>query len=184
MRERMYQPGPARRLPLVIHRAAQGDFAGFMSAPPGGGGRVLADGLYLSITCAESFPYFDYAEAAAASNAGHFGDYRLRRQRDACAVWDVPAAETPTPHAPLQIPTLFVSGDFDPATPPAWAAEAQAAFPVSRRVLLADGGHGPGGLANLNCLVDVQAAFLDAGSFDVFTEGCIATIRRPPFELE
>jgi pimeloyl-ACP methyl ester carboxylesterase len=184
MRERMYQPGPARRLPLVIHRAAQGDFAGFTSAPPGGAGRVLADGLYLSITCAESFPFFNYEEAAVASNAGYFGDYRLRRQRAACAVWNVPPASVPTPTAPLDIPVLFVSGDVDPATPPAWAEEARASFPNSRHILLAEGGHGPGGLTNLDCLINLQAAFHDAAGFDTLNETCIADIRRPPFELQ
>ena len=184
MRERMYQPGPARELPLVIHRAAQGNFDGFMSAPPGGTGRVLGDGLYLSITCAESFPFFDYDEAAARSNAGHFGDYRLRRQRDACAVWDVPPARTPSPRGPLNIPVVFMSGDFDPATPPAWAEEAIADFPSSRHLLLIDGGHGPGGLTNLECLVAIQAAFHDNPDPDVLDVSCAESVRRPPFVLQ
>lgn len=184
LRERMYGPAPARRLPLVIHRAAQGDFEGFMSAPPGGAGRVLADGLYLSITCAESFPFFDYDEAAGLARETYFNDYRLRRQRDACAHWPVQPARTPGPSTPLDIPTVLVSGDFDPATPPNWARDIRSALNDSRHILIAEGGHGLGGLTNLECLLQIQAAFLENPNPTALDTDCIATMRRPPFELE
>ncbi|MGE0047149.1 MAG: alpha/beta fold hydrolase [Hyphomonadaceae bacterium] len=184
LRERMYQPGPARRLPLVIHRAAQGDFSGFMSAPPGGSGRTAAHGLYLSITCAESFPYFDYETAARASRETYFNDYRLRRQRAACDVWRVPPAPVPVPRTHADIPVVLLSGDFDPATPPDWAIETQAHFPVSRHILVAQGGHGAGGLTNLDCLTRLQAAFYDTRDPAALDASCVAEIARPPFELE
>src|SRR5690606_28714243 len=156
----------------------------FMSAPPGGAGRVLADGLYLSITCAESFPFFDYDEAASLARETYFNDYRLRRQREACARWPVQPARTPTPAAPLDIPTVLVSGDFDPATPPDWAREIRNVLNDSRHILIAEGGHGLGGLTNLECLLQIQVALLENPNPAALDTGCVATMRRPPFELE
>lgn len=184
MRERLYQPQGARGLPLMLRRAAAGDFANFTTPPPGGGGRALGDGLYLSITCAESFPFFDYEAAAAASRATAFGDYRLRRQRAACAEWPAPPAPTPDPVGPVDIPILIAAGHLDPATPPAWAEAVRAHFPRHHYVLIEDAAHGLFGLENADCLVAIQAAFHEDPDAETLDTSCIATMTRRPFELE
>jgi hypothetical protein len=53
VRTRLYAPMSTRTLPAVLALAAKGDLAAF-SIPGDANGRVFADWVYLSITCAES----------------------------------------------------------------------------------------------------------------------------------
>src|SRR5438046_9969463 len=77
MRTWMYDRDKAARIPLIVHRAAQGDFAPFLqqaiapSIPD-----FVADGMYLSVTCAEGVPFINKEEAAKLAAANPFGDYR------------------------------------------------------------------------------------------------------------
>lgn len=74
----MYGRDTAARIPLIIHHAAEGDFAPFLreairpSIPD-----FLADGLYLSVTCAEDVPFIKQGEAAALNASNPFGNYRV-----------------------------------------------------------------------------------------------------------
>ena len=61
----MYGRDKARRIPFIIHQAAQGDFAPFLhEAISPSISDFIADGMYLSVTCAEDTPFIDQAEAA------------------------------------------------------------------------------------------------------------------------
>jgi pimeloyl-ACP methyl ester carboxylesterase len=92
LRSQMYTPPGQRRLPYVIHRAAAGDFTPFLAltihedAAPSSDPSI-ADGMYLSVTCAEDVPFIDLSEAERISRPTFFGDYRIRQQRRACSLW-------------------------------------------------------------------------------------------------
>src|SRR6185312_13423388 len=50
----LYARDKARRIPFIIHQAAQGDFAPFLQEAIGPSiPDFIADGMYLSVTCAE-----------------------------------------------------------------------------------------------------------------------------------
>ena len=85
LRNQLYLPASRVHIPNLLVQAAQGDFRGFTGSA--GSGRAFADGLYLSITCAESFAHMDVDAAIAVARATIFGAYRLERQRDACEHW-------------------------------------------------------------------------------------------------
>ncbi len=61
----MYGRDKAARIPLIVHHAAGGDFTPFLqqaiapSIPD-----FVADGMYLSVTCAEDVPFINQEEAA------------------------------------------------------------------------------------------------------------------------
>jgi pimeloyl-ACP methyl ester carboxylesterase len=181
VRALLYDPASSRRIPLLLRRAAGGDLAGLMAqagAPP----RVFADGLYLSITCSESFAHFPLAEAMRAAEATPFGSYRLARQAAACAHWPVAASEVPQPRGQLQTPVLFVAGEFDPVTPRAWAEDTKRQFPNSQILTLPGGGHGfPTGANVDTCLDPLLNRFLDSPDAGTLDASCIATMRPPPF---
>lgn len=152
LRTLLYLPMTARTVPKVVHDAA----GGATMPPPGAlAGRPFADGLYLSVTCAESLARMDVARAIEESDATLFGSYRLRRQRDACAQW--PAAP-PDPGLfrmeSREVPILLFSGALDPVTPPDWAAEVAGKFPNSRRVVVPEGAHSLEGLSGFESCFD------------------------------
>lgn len=184
LRSLMYSPTGGRRVPYILHRAARGDLSAFDAATdPGSSASTFADGLYLSITCAESLALMDYPRASAASRVTRFGDYRLRVQRAACRQW--PAARVPSTHlAPIvaDVPVLFLSGNLDPVTPPQWAAETARMLPNARQLLIPAASHTVAGLSNLDtCYDPLMIRFLDTGSHRDLDPSCLADMRPPPF---
>lgn len=190
VRYMLYLPTTSIVLPLYIHLAAQGDFqplaetAYLFATRLSGAG--LADGLYLSVLCAEDVPFIDSAEIPAAISGTFLGDFRIQRQRAACAAW--PARKLGREIlAPLRsaIPTLLLSGERDPATPAAGGTAVASGLSRSRHLIIPDGAHSFEGLVGADeCVGDVTARFLTAGSVDGLDTSCVDQIRRPPFLLK
>jgi pimeloyl-ACP methyl ester carboxylesterase len=183
LRTLMYQPTTAFQIPYIVHRAAAGNLAPFIKLTRAGpGGLHYYDGMLLSVTCSESFGLFDYRTAAAAARKTRFGDYRLRRQYDACAVWPK-ASVRPDFLAPVRAktPVLIVSGLIDPVTPFAWAATEAGNLTNSRHVLIPAMGHVFDGLDHIECFDSMVLRFLDTGDPDGVDTRCVATMTAPPF---
>jgi len=187
LRTIMYAPPSRARLPLIIHQAAGGDFTAVTREQPPVGGAAIADGMFLAVTCGESFPLMDYERAAAAARRTVFGDYRLRRQKAACAIW--PEVRRDLDH--LQLPTrsraavLFLSGAMDPVTPPAFAEAVKRSLPNARHIVVPEGGHIPDGVDGLEtCLDPLTIAFLDHGDLKRIDATCVDRMKGPPYALK
>lgn len=188
LRSLMYRSADSRRVPYILHRAAQGDFAPFLAlygtrGEPVAREDAFADGLYLMITCSESFGAFDYEALAAQARATPLGDYRLRQQRAACDV--LPKGELAPDHftpVSAQTPTLFLSGRLDAVASPEWAAEAARHMPNARHVVMAVGNHALAGMPGLDTCVDrLIVEVFDRGSAIDADARCIAGLQAPPF---
>lgn len=178
LRTLLYSPASRARVPQLLSRAAQGDFSDFTKA---GGGRLFADGLYLSITCAESFPNMDVPAALEASRATLFGAYRLERQSAACRHWPVKSAAVPPMPKQSRVPVLFIAGELDPVSPADWAAETAKKLPESRLVRVPRGAHVLDGLTDLDTCLDAVILKFFGGTGDPDTS-CFAAMKPPPFE--
>jgi hypothetical protein len=79
--------------------------------------KILAWGLFFSVTCGQDIPFIDPAEVAARTAGTFFGDYRVRRQTAACALWPqarIDPADREAIHS--DVPVLLINGDLDPPT--------------------------------------------------------------------
>lgn len=187
VRYMLYEVSTSLALPFEVHRAAAGDFlpiaeTAFNLASNLAG---LADGLYISVTCAEEMPLIRPEEIAPAVAGTFLGDFRIRQQRAACAVWPERKVGKET-NEPLRsnVPTLLLSGERDPVTPPASAAHVASFLPQSLHVVAPDGAHGSEGLGGVECLDGLVATFIRQGSTGALNPAaCIAGITRPPFLL-
>jgi pimeloyl-ACP methyl ester carboxylesterase len=181
LRNQLYAPASRARVPYLLAQAAAGDFRGFTA--PAGNERVFADGLYLSITCTESFARMDIDAAIAAARATQFGAYRLERQRDACERWPRGADDPQLMRAPdSSIPVLFIAGERDPVTPADWAQEVAAHFPKGKVVRVANGAHVLDGLTGIDtCLDAVAIRFFDSGSAQRLDTSCFTAMTPPAF---
>jgi hypothetical protein len=84
----MYGRDKARRIPFIVHQAAQGDFGPFLrEAISPSISDSIADGMYLSVTCAEDTPFIDQVEAAKLNEGNPFGNYRVFQHIRACSLW-------------------------------------------------------------------------------------------------
>ena len=181
----LYQSGSASRVPLILHLAAQGNFAPLAEAAifyrqvivgPG------ANGMYLSVTCAEDLPW---AKSDKRSEDTFLGDYRFRQQREDCDLW--PRGEIAKDYAkPAQsdVPVLIYSGQWDPVTPPLYGDRAAKTLPNSLHVVVPSGGHGFNGLHGLECVAKLSAEFVSRASVKTLDTSCVKGIRREGFELK
>ena len=182
LRFMMYSPAGAADVPWTIHRAHQGDWKplvdGILESARGFDHQFSA-GVFLSITCAEDVRYITDAEVAAATAHTWLGDYRVREQRAACAGW--PQATLPPGYrAPVvsSVPTLFVSGDVDPATPKAFADRVAKGFARHADLVLRGQGHS----GWTRCAASAHATLVRTGSVEAIDTTCPAT-PRPPFRI-
>lgn len=186
IRTMLYGQSQAVSVPYVVHQAARGDFGPFVGPQvPPPGGTIPPDGIamghYLAITCSEDLDRISAAERKAAAEGTSLGDYRVQQQADACRSF--PHARLPDSHfvfRPLPIPTLLISGDADPVTPPRWAESIKQYLPWARHVVFPTGWHVPIGTP---CGADLASRFILAGDASALDLSCAATLRRPPFRL-
>jgi len=185
LRTLMYTPLGQRRIPFLLHRAAQGDFAPFDAATQTAGDRSFADGLYLAITCAETFSRIEVAAAIAAAAKTRFGSYRLTRQAAACKSWPHAA---PDPglisRAAFATPVLFMAGERDPVSPAQWASETLQRFRNGRLQVVRHGGHVFDGLAALDtCFDRIVIDFFDQASADRLDMSCQSQMLPPLYQV-
>ena len=183
LRSMLYSATGQIRVPLLVHRMSRGDFAPVIEQLADKTG-FIADGLYLSVTCAEDTPLITPEERASATAGTFLGTYRIDEQAAACREWQVPLAPAPSWANPRpDVPVLLIAGLMDPVTPPAWAHEAAAILPKSRVLEIPGLGHSPDGLTNPECLDAVLTSFFDSAKPDAIDTSCLASMKRPAFLL-
>lgn len=181
-RAQLLTTGGQLRAPYLIHRMSLGDWAPFVTGATGGGGPI-AEGLYLSVTCAEDTPSITPAERRTATEGTFLGTYRIDEQMAACREWQVPLAAVAGGQANPDVPLLLLAGAMDYVTPAAWAREVAAHFPRRRVVEIPSLGHFPDGLEHLECFDEMIAAFFARPDPAALDTSCVAQMRRPPFVL-
>lgn len=183
LRSMQYSPFQSVRIPLYIHKAAQGDYGPMiLVALDYFNDTGWAIGQYLSITCAEDVARFGPEDVPAWIEGTYQGDDRIRQQVAACSFW--PKAKVAADFwDPLRspAPTLILTGWLDPATPPEWAVEVQRDLPNSTNVVIRDGAHGPGGLANIMCYPKLIGEFITNGTPYGLDTSCVKEMKRQPF---
>jgi pimeloyl-ACP methyl ester carboxylesterase len=183
IRNWMYGRDKAARIPLIVHHAAVGDFAPFLQQVIGPSiPDFIADGMYLSVTCAEDVPFIDQEEAAKLNAGNPFGNYRVFQQTRACGMW--PRGEIPGDFLePVfsNAPVLILSGNMDPVTPPSFGEEAASHLSNSRHLIVPAAGHGIDGLSDPGCVDRIALEFLDKAGANTLDVSCVDRMARPPF---
>ncbi len=177
----LYSPLVSALIPAVVARAEQDDFQGMLAvALLGDGGEPnMSIGMQLSVICAEDAPRITAEDAEKESSGTLFGEYVMRNQRLACEFWPKGAVE-PAFYEPIasDIPTLVLSGEVDPVTPPVWGEQIARTLPASRHIVIPGTGHTAGGTG---CGLRLIRNFIDKGSTEGLDTSCVALVRRPPF---
>lgn len=188
IRYMLYNPGAASRVPLVLHLAAEGNFTPLAQAAFNFRKNLVAtgsNGMYLTVTCAEDVPWIKPGEGERHAQNTFLGDYRLRQQREACALW--PRAVIKSDYAkPVRsnVPVLILTGEWDPVTPPANGDFAARSFSNSLHLVIPHGAHGFGALQGLDCIERLSTEFIERGSIKELDASCVKNIRRTGFALK
>jgi pimeloyl-ACP methyl ester carboxylesterase len=178
----LYQQDFASLVPLIVDRAARGDFAPFIAATAGleqGFARTISLGMMFSVICSEDFPGTTEQEIDEAAKGTFLGPQLAREFLKVCAFW--PRGEVP-PHfrEPVKSdkPILLLSGELDPVTPPRWAGLARETLPNSAHFVVPGVGHGA---SAEGCVPQLIAQFVNEASVEKLDPSCLKPLRRPPF---
>jgi len=170
-----------RDLPDIIERAAAGDFSSLVAKS--GGGPPGAEGLYLEIACSEGGARITDEDVRRHTAGTFLGDYRVSRERAACAAWPTyPVPEEFYAPPAAGPPLLVVSGEMDHVTPPAWAEAFCSSLPSCQLLRIPALGHGPFDLdqwKNGECLDEVMLGFYEHP--DTVATDCLRRMEPPAF---
>jgi pimeloyl-ACP methyl ester carboxylesterase len=179
----MYGRDKAALIPMIVHHAAGGDFAPFLQQAIGPSiPDFVADGMYLSVTCAEDVPFINQEEAAKLNADNPFGNYRVFQQTRACGLW--PRGKIPADYqdpVSSNAPVLIFSGNMDPVTPPKYGEEVARHLPNSRHVIIPAAGHNVDGLTDPDCMDRIAIEFLNNGDAKNLDVSCVERMAPPPF---
>jgi pimeloyl-ACP methyl ester carboxylesterase len=183
VRSRLYRPFMAIELPAYFHEAASGDFTRINAAVLENAqsrDTAVSIGLFFSITCADDIPFIAEEEIAPATAGTSIGDFRVREQQAACRLW--PRAAVPADlRAPVHssVPTLFVSGDTDPASPLWFNTRVAPNFTNRAEVVVAGHGHTEWS----PCISDLYARLVRSGSVEGIRGATCPAVPWPPFVI-
>lgn len=180
LRVMTYNAPRSQRVPLLVHRAFEGDYDTFASAAMQSNRQLrssLRFGFLLSITCTEDVARIDPATIERETAHTYLGDTRVREQIAACRDWPR-GSLAPNYGDPVRstVPVFLLSGSVDPVAPAHFAAEAARYLPNSVHVI-APGGHVPGG----PCIDAMERTFLDSADPRAVNTTCVASMSLPEF---
>ncbi len=176
----LYSPDLTSLLPLLVEGAVDtADYTPLLAqALALAGNQQMYQGMFYAVTCSEDAPRIDAQEAAEIQAETQFplvsADFTAT-----CENWPR-AAVSEQMFAPLtsDIPTLLLSGEADPITPPHYGDEVARTLTNSQHIVLEKFGHG---ILSVGCIPTLVADFIEAGTAEGLDTACTANITPPPF---
>jgi pimeloyl-ACP methyl ester carboxylesterase len=178
-----YSSLQASLLPALIHEAANGKLRPLAAQSVMNVRQIadqLANGMQYSIICSEDEPLFSGIDRAAMAKTYQGADM-VDALKEICALWPKGPVDADL-HASLHsdIPTLLLSGEADPVTPPVDAERAASGLTRHRHLILKGEGHGQ---LTTGCMPIVAADFLDNPVPDKLDASCLDRHTPEPFFL-
>jgi pimeloyl-ACP methyl ester carboxylesterase len=182
LRTLLYVPSFDHLVPLVIREASDGNFEPLVAVTQEishSANQEISRGLMLSVLCSEDVPRISPREVDELTRGTFLGDVMVKSFSDACSHWprtSLPSGFDSPVDAP--VPTLMLSGELDPVTPPEWAKLAALHLPNSVQVVVPGATHG---VSTYGCVPDLIARFVSAGSTSGLDTSCADKGMRSPF---
>ena len=180
-RSKTYRPYSSFDLPWIIHRAHAGDWSPIVASIQSGVEGAAAEysfGLFFAITCNDDVAFIREDDIAHETSGTFLRDFRVRQQQAACRYF--PKVSPPTDRTPPKsaVPTLFVSGANDAASPPWFTQRVAPNFSERAEVVVNGHGHTEWN----DCIARLYDQLVRDGSVrNVRGKTCDA-VPRPPFK--
>lgn len=180
-----YSTEQAALVPLLLGSALRGDWRPLAAQAlllERGLGDALAIAMHHSVVCSEDYPWMDAPQARRGLERTYMGTWLLDGLIEVCSVWPAGPVDDDF-HAPLTaaVPTLILSGQHDPVTPPDNGARLDAMLPQSMHIEVPGHGHG---VAGRGCLPQLIARFVEGGTLEGLDASCALRERPLPMFLD
>lgn len=181
----LYSVDRIRRLPAQIDALDDGDTELLEETLALQAQSFGSEAAYFRIFCGDSLSWTDPPTIHAAaqpikpSRIGEPFEFWSIVDLDGCAAFGAGRGD-PDDREPVvsDIPTLILSGEYDPITPPAWGARAATTLERATQVVFPGIGHGV--LGTVSCAERIANAFLDDPTAAV-DAACAAALPGPKF---
>ena len=180
LRFQLYGMEGRSMVPLVIHQAFLGNYQpliGLMARTEDE--QLVYTGLLFNIVCNEDIPRVSEADRAADANNNFDG-------KDSHSAWDMVCPFFPE-YRPSEdfyqsvtadIPTLILSGNLDPVTPPSNGEYSAKSLPNSHHIIVENASHT---VAMSTCASDIINEFLTSKTPKALDESCLKDIPQETF---
>ena len=176
IRMALYTRDLSTLLPLAITNARDDDYALLASLISMAGEQTelinISYGMHYTVLCNEDYPQYQNrtdvsVDFLSANLAQAFADV--------CEVWPrYPVDDNYFTPVTSDVPTLMLSGQRDPVTPPRWAEQVGQHLSRSRH-LIAPGGHHS--ITNEGCVAQLIAQFIQHASATTLDDTCVHKIQ-------
>lgn len=181
IRMALYQANVRALVPHAIHQAAKHNFQpilGLYSLTIDNAG--MAMGMHASVVCGEDMHRITPAMREQAQHS-FMGKTMLEGLEATCEVWKVPAVDDSfSEPISSDIPTLLLSGEIDPATPPSWGELAMEKLTNAKHFVTPYATHG---VAYQSCANNLIADLVRSGSVKDLDGECLKKDVRRSFYL-
>lgn len=173
-----YSSDYAVLLPWLIHTAAQGNLqplAAQYLLVLKGNDTLIEEGLFFAVLCSEDVPLLP-----PEGEPGEYFFYDVTETwRAACRAYPSnPSTRTDEASPVLEIPTLLISGEADPVTPPENGEAARKYLPNSLHVVMRGMGHGN---FYVGCVPGLVRQLIEKASVEGIDAGCVERTAPLPF---
>jgi len=175
-----YHPATTAMLPLLLHEASQGRADAVLALARMNLDSVsgqMAQGMSQAVTCSEDV---DEIVPDPADEATVMGTEFSTLMKALCDGW--PRGSRPDDFrepVTASIPTLLLSGEFDPVTPPVYGDEVAQYLPQSRHLVLRGQGHN---VIGSGCMPKLAAKFFETADVEALEVACLDQLPYvPPF---
>ena len=178
----LYATSIIQSIPRIVYDARDGkyDMLGGIIAAQIAQQDDISLGMYYSVHCQEEAPYTNVDQMKAATQqTPDFAVLGDPGTLEVCQNWKVPAAPA-IENQPVRsdVPTLVISGEFDPITPPAFGETAAQTLSKSFDFMIPRAGHGSS--VSEDCPRSMLLAFL-ADPAKKPDDACLAELAQTAF---
>ena len=177
----LYSPKTRVLLPHAIDQAGKGNYQailGLYSLTMEG--MDIAMGMHASVVCSEDIHRLS-ADLSAELAQSYIGETMFSELSQVCSVWPSDKVDERF-SAPVSsnIPTLLLSGELDPATPPDWAKLAMTGMENAKHLIAPYAAHG---VAMQSCANRIVAQLVEESSILELNGDCLKDVRKRGFYL-
>jgi pimeloyl-ACP methyl ester carboxylesterase len=184
-----YSSQTAAILPSILHEAIVNDnfapLARQAMLQTQSLGDSLATGMHHAVICTEDAPYMDADQSAEITEQtanSYMGDSIVDALKASCTSWPAGRIDADFRQAVSSpVPSLLLSGEADPITPPDYGNQVAATLPHSRHIVNPDQGHMQ---APFGCMPVLLARFVEMASASTLQIECLERMRVLPFFVD
>ena len=182
LRSILYAPQMSRLIPIIIEQAKENKYQALVGLSGAFGDAGMAIGATFTILCSEELSRISDEEIEIELVKGFVGKAFLKGFELGCSVW--PEAPLPDIYNNIKeskIPTMILSGDIDPVTPPRWGDKMAEVMTNSKHFVATNTGHN---VAPRGCASKLMSKFINQGDFKDIDDSCLHELKRPSFFID